>query len=467
MKKLKRQRIFTRVVVWFLFTHSHLNSNSQNQDSITIRKIYDYYLTRSNCYSNLEYLATKIGGRLSGSEKAAEAVAWAKKAMYAAGADTVILQPCMVPHWVRGQKEKCSIAYSKINLHTELKCIALGSSVGTGAKGINAGVIEISSFKELEQLGEKHVKGKIVFYNVFFDQTKISTGQAYAGAVMYRVKGASYAARYGAVACVVRSMTSVADDEPHTGNMGYDTSISKIRVPAVALSYKAADALHKALLEDKDLNIYLETHCETLRDVLSYNVVGQLTGSEKPGEFIIAGGHLDSWDNGQGAHDDGAGVVQSIEILQVYKQLGIKAKHSIRAVAFMNEENGLAGGVAYAKFATERNEKHLAALETDAGGFTPRGFEVDSLRGLFDLVSKWKPLFLPYLIERIEKDGGGADLIALEKLGVPCMSFVPDVQRYFDIHHTAADTFDKVNKRELELGAAAIGALIYLIDKYY
>jgi Zn-dependent M28 family amino/carboxypeptidase len=201
--------------------------------------------------------------------------------------------------------------------------------------------------------------------------------------------------------------------------------------------------------------------------VQSYNVVGQINGSEKSNEYLTAGGHLDSWDNGQGAHDDGTGVVQTIEMLAMFKKLGIKPKHSISVVSFMNEENGLAGGTAYGKFAEQNKEKHIAALETDAGGYTPRGFGVDTLNGLFKLVSQWKKIFEPYLISKIEQGGGGADLIGIEKLGVPCIGFEPDNQRYFDIHHTAQDTFDKVNKRELNLGAGAIGALFYLIDKYY
>lgn len=432
-----------------------------------VRKIYDYYLTQSKTYSNLEYLATKIGGRLSGSEQAAKAVEWAKKAMYEAGADTVILQPCMVPHWVRGKKEKCVLTSPKLKLNKELKCIALGSSVGTGAAAVKAKVIEVKSFDELDALGEKVIKGNIVFYNVFFNQTHVRPGTAYGETVKYRGRGASYAAKYGAVASLVRSMTSVADDEPHTGNMSYDTTISKNKIASVALSYLAADVLHEALTKDKDLSVTLETHCENLPMVQSFNVVGQINGNEKPNEFLTAGGHLDSWDNGQGAHDDGTGVVQTIEMLAMFKKLGIKPKHSIRAVAFMNEENGLAGGTAYGKFAEEKKEKHLAALETDAGGFTPRGFGVDTLHGLFKLVSKWDKIFEPYLISKIEQGGGGADLIGLEKLGVPCIGFEPDNQRYFDIHHTAQDTFDKVNKRELNLGAGAIGALFYLIDKYY
>lgn len=441
-------------------------STSQNQDSISLKKIYDYYLTKSKCYSNLNFLTSKIGGRLSGSPEAEKAVYWAKKAMYEAGADTVILQPCMVPHWVRGKKEICKLNSSALKINKNLNCVALGNCIATGPKGLNAKVIEVASFDELEKLGEKNIKGKIVFYNVFFNQTHIKTGSAYGETVKYRSKGASYAAKYGAVGAIVRSMTSVADDEPHTGNMNYDTSISKIKIPSLAISYLAANQLSEFLKKDNNLQIYIETHCQTLPDAPSFNVIGQITGTDKPNEFILAGGHLDSWDNGQGAHDDGTGIVQSVEILSVYKLLGIKPKHSIRAVAFMNEENGLAGGEAYAKNAKEKNEIHLAALETDAGGFTPRGFGVDTSNGLYNLVSKWRNLFTPYYVERIEKGGGGADLMALEKLNVPCIGFEPDTQRYFDIHHTAQDTFDKVNKRELELGAAAIGSLIFLLDKY-
>lgn len=434
-------------------------------DSTALRKIYDYYLTESKCYKNLEYLATKIGGRISGSPQAEKAVQWAKQAMIAAGADTVFLQPCMVPHWVRGKKEVCIVSAKGIS--EKLNICALGSSVGTPAGGTTAKVVEVSSFDELEKLGEAKIKGNIVFYNVFFDARKITTGEAYGETVKYRWAGASRAAKYGAVAAVVRSMSSAHNDFPHTGNMGYDTTVSKVKIPALALSYKAADKLSALLKEQPDLRMKLETDCKNLPEVLSYNVVGQITGTEKKNEFIITGGHLDSWDNGQGAHDDGAGVVQSIEIIEAFKKLGIKPKHSIRAVAFMNEENGLAGGKAYAEAALKNKEKHIAALETDAGGFTPRGFNVDTLNGLYKKAKGWESLFRPYLVDRIDAEGGGADIGPLEKQNVPCIGFEPDSQRYFDYHHTADDTFDKVNRRELELGAAAIGALLYLIDKSY
>jgi len=439
--------------------------SQEKNDSLQIRRIYDYYLSKSQCYSNLETLCKTVGGRLSGSPQAAQAVEWAKKTMYAAGADTVILQPCMVKHWVRGKKEVCQLRLKGQPVQP-LRCIALGNSVGTGAKGLQAEVMEVNSFEELQQLGEKNIRGKIVFYNVFFDQTKIRPGNAYGETVKYRGSGASQAAKYGAVAMLVRSMSSVADDEPHTGNMNYDTVLCPIKIPALALSYVAADRLHASLIKGKT-DIYLETYCQTLPDVLSYNVVGQLTGTEQPNEFLSAGGHLDSWDNGEGAHDDGAGVVQTLELMRLYKTLGLKPKHSIRAVAFMNEENGLAGGKAYAEYAQVHAEKHLAALETDAGGYSPRGFNVDTAHGLYRQVLKFQSLLAPYLIETILPGGGGADLSALQQTGVPCMGYEPDTQRYFDIHHTAQDTFDKINKRELELGAAAIGALFYLLDQQY
>lgn len=443
-----------------------LPAGAQNPDSVKIRQIYDYYLSQSHCYANLEVLSTRIGARLSGSPQAEQAVTWAKKAMYEAGADTVFLQPCLVPHWVRGKKELCTVTSASQKTPLSLNCLALGSSVGTGSKGISAEVVEVSSFQELDRLDENAVRGKIVFFNVFFDHRKIHTGSAYRDAVEYRVKGASRAAKRGAIACVVRSVTSLADDAPHTGNMSYDTSVSRQKIPAVALSYKAADDLHELVVKKEKPVLYLETHCENLPPTPSFNVVGQINGSEKPNEFVIAGGHLDSWDVGQGAHDDGAGVVQCMDVLSAFKASGIKPRHSIRAVAFMNEENGLAGGNAYAKFAKEKNEKHIAALETDAGGFTPRGFLIDTTNGLYNMALNWKSLFKPYYIDRFEMDGGGSDLHALEKTGVPCIGFEPDSQRYFDIHHSASDTFDKINKRELELGGAAIAALIYLIDQH-
>ena len=289
-------------LLFLLFT---LSLNAQNKDSISLRKIFDYYLTESKCYSNLEYLATKIGGRLSGSPQAAQAVIWAKKAMYEAGADTVYLQACMVPHWVRGEKEICSSTNIKNKKNVNYSICALGGSVATPKMGINAEVITVNSFEELEKLGEEKVKGKIVFYNVFFDHRKTSTGTCYGETVKYRWAGPSNAAKYGAVATIVRSMSSIANDFPHTGAMGYDTSICKTKIPCCAISFIGADKLIKEMTENAKLKVNLKMSCQMLKDEPSFNVVGEIKGSEKPNEIILAGGHLDAWDNGQGAHEIG------------------------------------------------------------------------------------------------------------------------------------------------------------------
>ena len=436
--------------------------NAQN-DSSTIRKIYDYHLTQSNTYKNEEYLATKIGGRLSGSPQAAKAVEWAKKAMYEAGADTVYLIPCMVPHWVRGEKEQCKLSSVKLKKNTKLNICALGGSVATAPNGITAEVIEVTSFDDLKKLGADKVKGKIVFYNSPMEPTYLHTGKAYGEAVKYRWGGASEAAKYGAIASITRSVTLALNDSPHTGAMGYDSTAAKI--PACAISTIAAAELSESLKKDPTLKLFVKTSCKTLADEPSFSVVGEIKGSDKPEEIILVGGHLDSWDTGQGAHDDGTGVVQSIEILAGFKKLGLKPKRTIRAVAFMNEENGGRGGKSYADLSKKNKLQHIAAIESDAGGFTPRGMGIEADNNVVDNFKRWQNLFTPYDIN-ITKGGGGADINYLKEQGTICMSLSPDSQRYFDFHHTPDDTFDKVNKRELELGSATMNAFIYLLDKY-
>jgi carboxypeptidase Q len=451
--------LFSILVVFTSF-----NLFSQNADSIALRQNFDYYLTESNCYKNLEFLSTKIESRLSGSPGAAKAVLWAKQAMYEAGADTVYLQPCLVPHWVRGAKESCSSINTKTKKQNSYSICALGNSVGTPKVVLNAPIVIVNSFAQLDSLGEKNIKGKIVFFNVYFDHKHLSTGTCYGETVTYRYSGPSKAAKYGAVATIVRSMSSINNDFPHTGVMGYDTILTKNKIPACAISFRGADELLEELKQDSELKITLKMNCQMLPKELSYNVVGEITGVEKPNEIIMAGGHLDAWDNGQGAHDDGAGVVQAIEVLAMYKKQNIKPKHTIRAVAFMNEENGGAGGKAYFEDTKKNNLKHIAALESDAGGFSPRGIAVDTTMGAYKKVLSWKPLLDPYFVQYIKIGGHGADIEYLEEIGVPLMGFEPDGQKYFDYHHTADDTFDKINKRELELSAGVIGSLIYLID---
>jgi hypothetical protein len=296
------------------------------------------------------------------------------------------------------------------------------------------------------------------------DPTKINTFAAYGGAVDQRGSGASEAAKYGAVAAIVRSMGSNLEDYPHTGGMRYTSNIPKI--PAVAISTRHAELLSVLVKEDRDVQFNIETHCETLEDAPSFNVIGEIKGGEYKDEIIVVGGHLDSWDLGQGAHDDGAGCVQSIEVLRLFKMMGYKPKRSIRAVMFMNEENGLRGGLKYAELAEKNKEKHIAAMESDRGGFTPRGFTISADDPARQRIQSWKPLLESYGLADFGQEGGGADIGPLGPQGAALIGFLPDSQRYFKYHHTSEDTIEKVDKRELELGSASMAALVYLLDKY-
>lgn len=441
---------------WFISVSLH----AQNSQEAAIKSIYDLELTKGESYSMLEYLTTKIGSRLSGSPGAAAAVDWTRHVMKDF-ADTVWLQPVMVPHWIRG-KQEVARAILKRSGSYDLNVCALGGSVGTGPSGISAEVVEVKTFDELKALGAS-VKGKIVFFNRGFDMTRINTFSAYSGAVEQRAMGPSEAAKLGAIGVIVRSMASGPEDYPHTGGLRYAPNVAQI--PAVAISTNHADQLSQLLKDEKGLLVYLELHCKMLADAPSFNVIGEIKGSEKPEEIIVVGGHLDSWDLAQGAHDDGAGCVQAMEVLRLFKQLGIKPRKTIRAVMYMNEENGLRGGTEYAKQAQLKKEKHLAAIESDRGGFTPRGFTMSGTDAMKAKVRSWKPMLEPYGLTDFSQEGGGADIGPLANQGVALFGYLPDSQRYFFLHHTREDTFDKVNKRELELGAAAMAALVYLIDQ--
>jgi len=424
----------------------------------TARDIVARGLVSCKAYEFLRELTTNVGARLSGSPQAAKAVEWGKNKMEDLGFDHVHLEPVMVPHWVRGPVEEAAIILPDAK-EIPITICALGGSIGTGREGLSAEVIEVKSFDELKTMRDD-AKGKIVFFNRPFDRTKFSTFEAYGGAVDQRGQGAMEASKVGGVAALVRSMTSRLDDVPHTGAMRYADTIPKI--PAVAVSTVGANLLDSLLKHADRLKIRLRLSCETLPDVESANVVGELEGSEKPSEVIVIGGHLDSWDKGQGAHDDGAGITETIEALRLLKDLGLRPKRTIRAVLFMNEENGLAGGKAYA--AKDRpGEKHIAAIETDAGGFSPRGFGVQADSAVVEKIARWSYLLRPIDADHIQKGGGGADISELGKKGVPQIGLRPEGQRYFDYHHSDNDTIDKVNERELELGAIALAILAYAL----
>jgi carboxypeptidase Q len=440
---------------------------AQKEDSILIKRISDEILVNGQAYDNLRYLTKQIGARLAGSPGMVKAEAWGAKTMAASGADKTWKQECLVPHWVRGGEDKAEAATpaqrAKVRVFKNLDVVALGNSIGTGPKGIAADVIEVKSFDDLESKKDK-LKGKIVFYNYKFNDTYVNTFWAYRDAGQYRGQGPSRAAKYGAVAVIVRSMSNSTDNNPHTGATRYDSAYAKI--PAVAIGLRDADWLSEKL-SNSSVNVSLKTNGHFLKDTIGHNIIGELKGTEFPDEIITIGGHLDSWDNCEGAHDDGAGCVQTIEVMRALKAIGYKPKRTIRFVLFANEENGLRGGAKYADEAKAKGEKHVFALESDAGGFTPRAFGFTGTEQQFQKFQAWRDLIAPYGCSEFNKGGGGADIGPLNRLfETPLAGLSPDPQRYFDIHHARSDVFESVNKRELLLGAVNMAALVYLVDKY-
>lgn len=441
-------------------------SAQQNEDAFFIRDIYDQALTNGNAYDWLAYLTQNIGPRLGGSPEAAAAVEYVRQILDTMGMDTIWLQPCMVPHWERGEPEVGRIVNSSRMGTVELNVLALGNSVGTGPEGITAEVVEVQSLEELAELGRARIEGKIVFFNRPMDPTQINTFNAYGGAVDQRVYGASRASEYGAVAALVRSVTTRIDDIPHTGVNVYQEGITPI--PSLAVSTKDANLLSD-LLVTENIQVYLRNTSRMLGVKKSYNVIGEIYGSEYPEEIVLVGGHLDSWDVGRGAHDDGAGCVQAMDVVNILNKVNYRPKRTLRCVLFMNEENGQAGAIKYRDESFARDEYHMAAIESDRGGFTPRGFTFDAHESIFNekfrKVLEWLPLLEPYGLS-LDKGGSGADISRLKDQMGLLIGFAPDTQRYFDYHHAETDTLEAVNPRELQLGAAAMASLVYLLDKY-
>ncbi|SEL80352.1 PA domain-containing protein [Aquimarina amphilecti] len=458
-----------RNIVLILFIAFSFSSYSQRdnkkEDSIAIRNFYNTSLLEGKSYTWLDYLSNQIGPRLSGSLNAQKAVEWTEQELKDVGLDKVWLQSVMVPKWTRGVTE---FAYIETDpgQTTNVPICALGGSVPTPIGGVKAEIVEVKGLEDLRKLGTDNIEGKIVFYNRPMQADLINTFEAYGGCVDQRYSGAAEAAKFGAVGVIVRSMNLRLDDFPHTGTMSYGNLTDLEKIPAAAISTNGAELLHSMLTLNPKIKFLLNMNCRSWKDVESFNVIGEITGSEFPNEYMVVGGHLDSWDLGDGSHDDGAGVVQSMEVLRLFKETGYKPKRSIRVVLFMNEENGLRGGKKYAKVAKSKNENHVFALESDAGGFTPRGFSFDCDSNNFDQIQSWKSLFEPYLVHYFARGGSGADIGPLKKDGIVLAGLRPDSQRYFDYHHAKNDTFDAINKRELELGAATMASLVYLFDKY-
>ena len=413
-------------------------------------KIIGAALTSDHAYSRLAHLTDHIGNRLSGSQNLERAIEWAITEMKRDGLDNVRKEKVMVPHWVRGEESLEMLT----PVPRKLQMLGLGNSVGTPAEGIAADAIVVRSFAELDRLGEQ-VRGKIVVYNAPYVN--------YGATVQYRLQGASRAARYGAVAALVRSITPVSLQTPHTGAMNYDPNQPKI--PVAAVTIEVAEFLQRMNDRGDHPRLLLKMEAKFLPDAESANVIAEIKGSEKPDEIVLISGHFDSWDVGQGAHDDGGGCIVAWETVRLLKELGLKPRRTIRVVLWTNEENGLRGGNAYRDAHRAEIPKHVLAIESDSGVYRPEGFGLAAtaplqVRSNMQEIAK---LLLGIGADQIAEDGGGADIGPMMREGVVGASLDVDGAHYFDTHHTQADTLDKVNPRELALCVATMAVMAYVV----
>lgn len=480
--------ISRRFTLSLLFFSLCLNAAAQLPDSLFIRRIFDEALVNGHSYQRLGELCKTIGHRLSGSAQAEKGVAWAVEMLRSYRFDSVYTQDVMVPCWERSETEELWLksevlsrqlrnsrkpadylceAFEELPLKPasryRLQAVALGGSVGT-AGPLKGRLLVVNNKAELDSLGKAgRIRGAFVLFNRAFDERYINTFAAYGSCVGQRVKGAAEAARYGAAAVLVRSMTNRCDLHAHTGVMIYDDSVPAI--PAMAVASAIANMLERLQQQDPGMELTMQLGCRTLPDKPSHNVIASTTGTVFPEKMIAFGGHFDSWDQGEGAHDDGAGCMHAFEALRILKALQYQPRHTLRCVFWMNEENGLRGAKVYAREAERKGEVHVAALESDRGGFTPRGFGVDTL--IRSRLLPYRYLLEPYGIATLEPGGGGADIGPLKALDprVALISFLPDPQRYFDVHHAETDVFENVNRRELELGAASVAVMVVLLDQ--
>ena len=428
--------------------------------TVVSKQIVDEVTKHNQPYNNL-VLLDAIGARVSGSAQADLAVQWAKQKMESYGFNKITLDPCTVPKWSRGNSEKASVILTNGNIQA-LTVAALGGSIGTPTGGVEASVVEVHSLEEVARLGRSGIKGKIVFYNQALDPT-LDSFKAYSSIVNLRNSGASTAAKYGAVATLLRSLSTLPDDDhPHTGILSYSVLAGKI--PSAALSTHAANILSGLLKENSSLKLKLELSASGVTETQSYNVIGEITGSELPNEVFILGGHLDSWDLGRGDQDDGAGVVQSLEVLRSIKALGLKPKRTIRVVLFMSEEFGGIGAGQYERKLLRSGEKIVGAMESDRGGFSPLGFSVHANSTAYKKIQGFGPyLALAHADKITAVNFCGTDTETLGSAGVPEMELIPDPTHYFDYHHSALDQLSAVNTNDLAMGAAGMTVLAYLI----
>ncbi len=458
MKRRTRYLVAAALAVGPLAHSTAAQDGSVESYRGTVERILGASLSEGQAFERLARLCEAAPHRLAASKGAEIAVELMKTEMEAAGFENVRLEPCEVPHWERGEVERLIVSWE--NKGQRLPILALGGSVPTPGAGLEAGVIEVHSFEELHQRASE-AAGKVVFFNRPMDPSLPSTFTAYVGAVNQRSLGALEAAKVGGVAALVRSMTTRRDDYPHTGAQRYEEGVE--RVPSAAISTNGAEVLSALIAAGVEPTLSLTLDCRSYDDVPSFNVVGELAGREKPEEVVVVGGHLDSWNVGQGAHDDGGGCMQAFEVVRLLKALDLRPRRTIRAVMFMNEENGMRGAWAYHADHQAEMEHHVMALESDRGVFAPRGFTSDANPQALSVLQEIVALMADADIHVMAPGYGGVDIYPMSFSGVPLVGLLPDDEHYFDVHHSARDTMEQVNEREINLGAGALAALCYVV----
>lgn len=424
------------------------------------KQISDEILANGTAYENLEELTKGIGPRFSATPGYAKATEWAEKKLKEVGAENIWKQEVRVPVWIRG-KESLQIKTGNGDWKN-IRMLSFGNSEGTRGKDLTADILLVKDIPELNTLTSAQVKDKIIFVNSPIDQKIINTVDSYLITAKSKLLSASVIGKKGAKGLIIRSLTTASDDIPHAKMIYYEPD-DRIKIPAVTIGAKSANELEK-LLKKQTVKAKLTMSAESKGEAINHNIIGEIPG-KKDSKVIVLGAQLDSWDFAEGAHDDGSGVAQCLEVLRAIKALDINNNHTIRVVLYANSENGGQGRESYAAYVKKKDEKHIFALGTDSGGYSPRGFSLDMAPQRRRLIFDWKSYFLPYGVYDFDQTYAIQDISPLKKLDIPLAELVVDTQRYFDYHHSSEDTFDKVNKRELLLGAVVMTQMIFMIDK--
>lgn len=423
------------------------------------KKISDEIMVNGMAYNNLGELTKGIGPRFSATPGYMKAVEWAERKLKEIGVEMIWRQEAKVPVWIRG-RESLQIKAGNGDWKN-IRMLSFGNSEGTGGKDLTGEIILISTTSELNAMSIGQLKDKIVFVNLPMDPKIINTSDSYLIAAKSKLISPSVIAKTGAKALIIRSLTTANDDTPHAKMIYYEPD-DKVKIPALTIGARSADELEN-LLKKQKVTAKINMTAESKGETINPNIIAEIPG-KKDSKVIVMGAQLDSWDFGEGAIDDGTGVAQCIEVLRTFKALGIENNHTIRVVLYANSENGGQGREMYAAYVKKKEEKHVFALGTDAGGYSPRGFSLDMSPQRRRQIFEWKNYFLPYGVYDFDQTDAIQDISPLKKLDIPLAELVVDTQRYFDYHHSVEDTFDKVNKRELLLGAVAMTQMIFIID---